>query len=279
MVWSATVSLPNRIGLEGGVQIHEVEENFDPAMGFANRTNVRLYAGELGYRRNRQDGAFIREVSHGLEVAHWEYLDTGFTQTEEISLDYISLRSREGDFARLDYKWQIEGLLPGEQPLESIGITIPPGEWSFQRYGGFIRTASYRPLRVQLRVDDGGFFNGDRLRVRPEIEWRPNEHLNFSLQYEFNQFDFPGNQYAITRQITFENEISFNSKMSLVTLAQYDNISDDIGINSRFRYNLAAGQDIWFVLNHNMNRDVEVDDRFRSTETLAVAKIRYTFRY
>jgi hypothetical protein len=279
MAWSATVSMPNRIGLEGGVQIHEVEENFDPAMGFANRTNVRLYAGELGYRRNRQDGAFIREVSHGLEVAHWEYLDTGFTQTEEISFDYLSLRSREGDFARLDYKWQIEGLLPGEQPLESIGITIPPGEWSFQRYGGFIRTASYRPLRVQLRVDDGGFFNGDRLRIRPEIEWRPNEHLNFSLQYEFNQFDFPGNQYAITRQITFENEISFNSKMSLVTLAQYDNISEDIGINSRFRYNLAAGQDIWFVLNHNMNRDVEVDDRFRSTETLAVAKIRYTFRY
>ena len=67
--------------------------------------------------------------------------------------------------------------------------------------------------------------------------------------------------------------------MSLVTLAQYDNISDDIGINSRFRYNLAAGQDIWFVINHNMSRDVEVEDRFRSTETLAVAKIRYTFRY
>ena len=67
--------------------------------------------------------------------------------------------------------------------------------------------------------------------------------------------------------------------MSLVTLAQYDNVSEDIGINSRFRYNLSAGQDIWFVLNHNMNRDVTVDDRFHSTESVAAAKIRYTFRY
>ena len=67
--------------------------------------------------------------------------------------------------------------------------------------------------------------------------------------------------------MSFENEIAFNSKMSLVTLAQFDNVSDEIGINARFRYNLAAGQDIWFVINHNMARDVMVDDRFHSTES------------
>ena len=67
--------------------------------------------------------------------------------------------------------------------------------------------------------------------------------------------------------------------MSLVTLAQYDNVSEDIGVNSRFRYNLSAGQDIWFVINHNMHRDVHLDNRFQSTESIAAAKIRYTFRY
>ena len=79
--------------------------------------------------------------------------------------------------------------------------------------------------------------------------------------------------------MSFENEIAFNSKMSLVTLAQFDNVSDEIGINARFRYNLSAGQDIWFVINHNMARDVMVDDRFHSTESVAAAKIRWTFRY
>ena len=111
------------------------------------------------------------------------------------------------------------------------------------------------------------------------MDWTPNEHLSFSLRYDYNDYDFPGNQSAITRQITFENEISFNAKWSLVTLAQYDNISDNIGINSRLRLNLSAGQDVWFVINHNMVRDVTVDDRFHSTESVAVAKIRYTLRY
>ena len=148
-----------------------------------------------------------------------------------------------------------------------------------QRWGGFIRSASFRRFRVQLRVDDGGYFNGDRLNIRPELEWRPNEHLAFSLKYGYSKFEFPGNQQTTTRQITFENEISFNAKMSLVTLAQYDNVSEDIGVNSRFRYNLSAGQDIWFVINHNMHRDVHLDNRFQSTESIAAAKIRYTFRY
>lgn len=279
MAWSATFGLPSRIGLEGGVQIHEVQANFDPALGFANRTGVRLYGGELGYRRNREGDVFVREVSHGLEVARWEYLDTGNVQSQEISFDYLSLRSSAGDFFRLDLKLQKEGLLPGEQPLDRIGISMPDGEHSFERYGLFFRTASFRKFRGQLRIEDGGYFDGDRLSINPELEWRPNEHLAFSLEYRYSKYDFPGGQEATTRQITFENEISFNSKMSLVTLAQYDNLSEDIGINSRFRYNLSAGQDIWFVLNHNMNRDVLIDDRFRSTETLAAAKIRYTFRY
>jgi len=97
------------------------------------------------------------------------------------------------------------------------------------------------------------------------------------LTYAYGKYDFPG-QSAITRKITFQNEISFNAKLSLVTLVQYDNISEDLGFNSRLRYNLAAGQDVWFVINHNMLRD-PLEDRFRSTKSVAAAKIRYTFRY
>jgi len=279
VAWSATVGLPSRLGFEGGLQIHEVQENFDPALGFANRTGVRLYGGEVGYRRISEGDRFIREVSHGVEFTRWEFLDTGFVQSQSIQTDLFSLRSNAGDFGRIDYRVQKERLLPGEQPLDDIGIFIPAGEHTFERWGSFIRTAGHRKVSAQLRIDDGGFFNGDRFHVRPELGWTPNEHLAFSLRYDYNKYEFPGQQSAITRQITFENEISFNARWSLVTLAQYDNVSDNIGINTRLRLNLSAGQDIWFVLNHNMERDIAVDDRFHSTQSIAAAKIRYTFRY
>jgi hypothetical protein len=278
MAWSATVGFPSRLGWEGGLQIHQVEENFDPALGFANRTGVRLYGGESGYNHVLRDNRFLREMDHSLEFARWEFLDTGQIQSQELLLVPVSVRSHAGDFARMDVRFQIEGLLPGEQPLEDIGILIPAGEYSFERIGAFTRSAGHRKVSAQLRVDDGGYYNGDMFHIRPEIQWTPNSYVSFSLRYDFNKYDFPG-QSEITRQITFENAISFNAKWSLVTLAQYDNVSEDLGINSRLRLNLSAGQDIWFVINHNAVRDTAIGDNFRSTQSTAAAKIRYTFRY
>jgi len=277
MAWSAHIGFPSQTGFEGGFQIHEVEENFAPAMGFANRTGVRLYGGEFGYRRIREGDVFIREVSHGIEFARWEYLDTGNIQSQEFEIDYLGAESSSGDFLRLNVRFHKEGLLPGEQPLEDLGILIPPGEYSFERWGGGMWTASHRKWEAGIRFGTGGYFNGDLLSLEPYIGWTPGDRASFSLTVGYDKYDFPG-QTATTRQITFGNELAFNAKLSLVTLIQYDNLSEDLGINSRLRYNLAAGQDLWFVINHNMLRDPQ-DDRFHSTRSVAAAKIRYTFRY
>jgi hypothetical protein len=277
LAWSASISFPARLGFEGGFQVQEVGANFDPKMGFANRTGVRLYGGEFSHRRNRPGDVFVRTISHGIGLTRWEYLDTGFVQSQELDLELFGSQSSEGDFMVVRYKFLKERLLIGEQPLEDIGILIPPGEYSFERVRAAIFTADHRKIWVGTRVSTGDFFNGDLLTIEPEISWTPSDHLNFVLSYSYSKYDFPG-QSATTRQISLQNVISFNSRLSLVTLAQYDNISEDLGINSRLRYNLSAGQDIWFVINHNMLRD-PLDDRFRSTQTVAAAKIRYTFRY
>ena len=60
------------------------------------------------------------------------------------------------------------------------------------------------------------------------LTWRPNDQIAFGVDFEYTKFDFP-EQTAITRQVTLENEISFNEKLSLSTLVQYDNLSEDIG--------------------------------------------------
>jgi len=189
----------------------------------------------------------------------------------------FKLRSVAGDVWRLGGKQVTEGLLPGEQPLEDIGIFIPAGEYAFTRYSSFFRTATHRKLSFKLWVEDGGYFNGDRIQISPEITWRPNEHFGIELELDYNRYDFPGVK-AITRQISMDVDIAFNSKLSLTALAQYDDVSNDLGMNTRLRYNVEAGKDIWLVLNHNMIENQQTN-RFESTQTLAVVKIRYTFRY
>jgi len=270
--------MPAREGWEAGLQFHEVQENFDPALGFANRTGVRLYSAETSYKWINEDSWYFQQVNSSVDIERWEYLDTGEIQSQQISVNFLNFNTGGGDFGRIGYDSYKERLRVGERsPLGRLGIDIPAGEYSFDRYALFFRTAGHRKFSAEVRFDNGAYYNGDRFHLRPKIGWIPNKHVSFELEYDYNKYDFPGAE-AITRQITFDNTISFNAAWSLSTLAQYDNLSEDIGINMRLRYNRAAGQDLWFVLNHNM-RELVPNDGFRSVQTVAALKIRYTFRF
>ena len=277
LAYNASISLQARQGFRTGAQYHVVEENYMPALGFANRTGVRLYAAEAAYTLVRANALRLREYEPEILFRRWEYLDTGNIQSQVLEISPLKLRSVAGDVWRLGGKKFTEGLLPGEQPLEDIGILIPAGEYSFKRYGSFFRTATHRKFSFKLWVEDGGYYNGDRIQISPEITWRPNEHFGIEIELDYNRYDFPG-VTSTTRQISLNSDIAFNSKLSLTALAQYDDVSNDLGLNMRLRYNVEAGRDIWFVLNHNMIEN-QLTNRFESTQSLAVVKIRYTFRY
>lgn len=281
--WSAAFGMPVREGFEWGGQVHEAQENYDPRLGFANRTGVRLYSGRVGYKWINEDRHWGQRADVNIEYERWEYLDTGLIQEEEIDVTLLNLRNSTSDQGRISVSFEKERLLDGENPLGRLDIDIPPGEYEFDRWEFFFRTANFRPVSFELFYSDGDYYNGKRMIANGEIEWRVNKHVGFEIDYNYNQYDFPGTE-ATTRQITFNNTIAFNANWSLLTLAQYDNLSDNIGINMRLRYNRAAGQDLWLVLNHNLQEYDPEDPEyrgsgFRSVETLAAVKLRYTFRF
>ena len=277
LAWNASVSFPARQGLSGGAQYHVVEENFRPALGFANRTGVQLLGGQLVYNHLFNNPKFLREIEGEVSVRRWEFLDTGRVQSQEIEVEFPKFRSVAGDFTRFGVNFTTEGLLPGEQPLGRIGIQIPAGEYRFERYSAVVSTSGHRAFATRTFVVDGDFYNGERFTVSSEVGWRPNEHFGIEVEYDYNRYDFPGTSVT-TRQISLESDVAFDSRWSLTTLAQYDNISDDIGVNLRLRFNAEAGRDVWLVLNHNMVED-PVAGGFDSTQTAIALKVTYTFRY
>ena len=45
------MSTPNTAGFRGGVSVKEIERNFNPALGFISRADVRDTAFDVGYTR------------------------------------------------------------------------------------------------------------------------------------------------------------------------------------------------------------------------------------
>jgi len=59
---------------------------------------------------------------------------------------------------------------------------------------------------------------------------------------------------------------------------QYDSVSAVMGWQSRFRWILTPGNDLYFVYNHNWVED-PIGDRFATLDRRASSKLLYTYRF
>ena len=99
----------------------------------------------------------------------------------------------------------------------------------------------------------------------------------FSLNGEWNQIDlaegsFPSNVF---RGVA---DTQFTPFMALVNIIQFDTMSRVLGWQSRYRWILKPGNDLYVVYTHNWLEDV-VQDRFGTLDRRAASKVLYTHRF
>lgn len=277
MAWHLGVALPAQTGLTGNLGVTEIQENFDPRLGFTNRTGVRWVNSEITHRTNLENHDWLREYSHEFTFEQYNYLDNNELQSRNIGGRLIGLDSHEGDRVALLIRRETQNLRPGETPFSQLGTVIPTAEYNYNRARLFIRTSEIREYSAEFRFDTGDFYTGERTDMAAEFGWRPNKHLLFEVEYGYNKFEFP-DVTAEVHELELVNNISFNARWSLNNLIQYDSLSDDIGINARLRWNIEPGRDFWFVLNHNFV-DADEDGRWANANSSAAVKFQYTLRY
>ena len=132
-----------------------------------------------------------------------------------------------------------------------------------------------RPLSAGLVVRWAGFFGGERLDIIPSITWRPSKHFLLAIAYQRNDVDLAGGDFVVDLASVRIN-VLFTPMLSWTTFAQYDNQTDTIGINSRVRWIIAPGSDLFVVLNQGLILD---DGRLRRGVTEPRIKLSWTFRF
>ncbi len=248
----------------------EVQENFNPGLGFTRRRGIREFFGNFRYRHRPQ--TWIRTLEHQTRFFIVTDLDNEL-QTGILTLNPIEIANQDGDQIELSLILNREVLSRNFEI--SRGVVIPQGTYSFLRYGARITTSSVRSLSLQLNGEFGDFYEGSRRDLRVTVEWRPSRHFFLSLGYVNNSIDldFGAFQTHIARvrvNVLFTPDISWN------TFIQYDNVSKLMGINSRFRWIIEPGREFFFVVNQGF---LVESDRFQSTGTELTTKLGWTFRF
>jgi hypothetical protein len=67
----------------------------------------------------------------------------------------------------------------------------------------------------------------------------------------------------------------FTPDISWVTLVQFDNNTDSIDINSRLRWIIEDGREIFLILNQGL----DTSDGLRAERTAPLVKLQWTFRF
>lgn len=225
-----------------------VGTNYNPALGFVRRRDMREYSGGLGYTPLVEIPAlpFIRRLNFSSGYDYIEGQD-GTKQTTELEFRVRADFDRR-DNINIEIERQFEHLV---QPFAiRPDAIIPADDYTFTRVELDGETDSSRRLFGGGSISTGTFFNGNRTDISASFGLRQSQHLVLEGDVRHSIIDLPvdnGSFDATTLSLSVLGAV--NRDLFARALVQYDNFSRDLQANIRINWIHTPGSDLFFVFN------------------------------
>jgi len=274
------IEYPNDIW-EMSADFQEVQENYDPALGFTPRREYRRYNPEFRWNpRPKTRHPYIRRLGFGIDPELFTDLENR-KQSIDLGIQPFRLELHSGDIFETNISPSYERL---DEDFEiAPGVVLPGGtDYQFVRYAVSLNTANRRVVALRPRVEWGTFFSGERTEYSLGLDLRPRTGVRINTTYEYNTVSLAEGDFD-TRLIRVVADTQFSPFMYLVNNVQYDSVSQVVGWQARFRWILTPGNDVFIVYTQNWIEAVDPIDplisRFRTLDRRTAAKIVYTKRF
>ena len=261
------------------VQWREIQENFDPALGFVQRRNVEmLRLGASFNPRPKNQWLGIQQMYHDIFYTEFKRLDNGLVETRELYFTLVDWHFQSGDslHSLFDVNPTYERLF---EPFEiSPGVVLPPGEYDFTPLRIFFTSAQKRRLQGSFGVTFGSFWSGDAETFSAGLRYSAPPRLTISVNTNQTFARLPQGEF-VARIHRAEVNYAVSPRLSFANLVQFDNRSGNLGFQGRVRWTLEQGNDIFFIFGQGWVQ--ELGDRgsdFRQQDSRLAVKAQYTFR-
>jgi len=250
----------------------QIGDNFQPALGFVPRVGIRTTNARLAFQPRPQRWG-IRQFFFEVEP---EYITNLGNRLENWRLFVapFNVRTESGEHLEWNIIPEFEHL---DAPFEIYpAVILPPRSYQWHRFRTEANTATKRPWVVDFEYWWGGFYDGTRKQTGLGLTLKPNEHLSVALRADRNDITLLEGRFY-TQVLTARADYNFTPNVSWQNLQQYDNESRLLAFQSRFRWILKPGNDVFVVINSGWVKTF--DGSFDETFDRTSSKLQYTFRF
>ncbi len=228
----------------------EVDEEFNPEVGFTSRRGFRKLSG-FSLRRIRPDNLWgLQELRPHISYrGFWDF--DGFYETGFVHVDN-HWEWKGGTEIHTGVNFTHEGVKEAFEIVD--GVTVQPGSFNHSELAYVAFTNQGAPLSFSVRGLIGGFFGGDRFQAIPSMQFRMGDAFTSEISWSHNSIDLPVPNGKFDVDLArLRLTYSFTPKMSIQALVQYNKRDEVFATNFRFAWIQSANAGLYLVYN-------EVDD-------------------
>jgi hypothetical protein len=260
------------------VEYLHIGPDFNPELGYVRQTGIDRWGYSMAYTPE-SNLSWLRRTAHSLRTKY--AVDEDFEQFQDyIRITPLGLLFESGDYVEYEYTYE------GDNVKESFDIfkdvSIAPGHHHYGYHTIDFRSARKRRTSFGFEYRKGQSLNGRREGYEVDGVLQVSKHLDLALEGEIDKRDYPetpaptgvyGGSF-IARLTRFRATYAFTPDMYLTSFLQWENESDLISVNTRFRWTIQPERELFVVLNLGGNR---ATDTFMHAGT--AVKLAYNWRF
>jgi hypothetical protein len=153
----------------------------------------------------------------------------------------------------LDYRNIYIKLLAPFDPTNTGGLKLAEGEdFNWNEFGATFMSDNRKMLNVILTGRYGGYYNGNRLTLNGELNYRVQPYGSLALVTTYNDISLPS-PYNSAKLLLIgpRFDFTFTDNLFFTSFIQYNNQIDNLNLNFRFQWRFAPVSDLFIVYTEN----------------------------
>ena len=228
-------------------------KDFNPNSGFIFTNNVHEIRASGRYGWFPGNDSKIFQFNAGVDFEMLSRIEDGNLENMEISPEF-NISTKSGYSAFTAIAMRKEGLVRDFNLTEDVFVAA--GDYTFYRFFGNISSPKTKKIAASLDYQAGEFYDGNLYSVALNPELSLSSSFQVSGSYQLDKVSFSTRSQKFTNNIArIKLTYMLNTKISLSSFVQYNEIDNIVITNFRLRYNPRDGNDFYLVFNDLRNAD------------------------